>query len=73
MMFDLFKKKVSRASKTSNQTDTQCNHNPNSPSSSLKKVSKRTMVTPDKYGFVCPFCGEAFVFKKDANGHFSEV
>lgn len=66
-MFDVLRKK-----KKDHFTCT-CNHDPNSSSSTLKQVSKKTMVTPERCGFFCPNCGEVFLFSKDSNGHFSKI
>ena len=53
-----------------NQFEHKCNHDPNSPNSTLKMLAKRGMVFPPEYDFFCIHCYETFKFKKKEDGKF---
>ena len=52
----------------------RCNHNPNEKDfATLQLISKRCMVHPQEYLFVCKNCKRSFKFIKGEDGGFQGV
>lgn len=47
-----------------NIDESKCNHNPNSPNTTLKRTANRRMVNPDRADFICENCGSIERYEK---------
>lgn len=50
----------------------ECCHDPNQENNSLKQGSKRAMVYPEEFVFICKYCGRTFVFNRE-DGKYIKV